>query len=88
MGSPILIVTDRCERVNRVSIPNNTMMIANNMFAIKITLLTDRLAKIPGLLLSSKLEASTSSHDRHQLANDYSTVDLIAPVPPYDDPLY
>jgi hypothetical protein len=65
------------------------MMIVNNMFITKITLLTDRIAKIPKLLLGSKnFKASTSSHDRHQLANDRSTVDLIDTVPPYDDPLY
>ncbi len=59
------------------------MMIVNNMFIIKITLLTDQIAKISELLLwSKKFKASTSPHDRHQLANDRSTVDLIDTVPP------
>lgn len=64
------------------------MMIVNNMFVTIITLLTDRLAKISGLLLRSKFTASMSAHDRHQLASDYSAVDQIDAVPPYDDPLY
>lgn len=85
---PIRIVTHRYGRVNRVSIRNNTIMIINNMFATKITLLTDRIAKISGLLLRSKFKASMSSCDRHQLAIDYSTVEEIDAVPPYDDPLY
>ncbi|PSB58132.1 hypothetical protein C7B77_05950 [Chamaesiphon polymorphus CCALA 037] len=64
-------------------------MIVNNMFVTKITLLTDRIAKISELLRwSKKFKSSMSAHDRHQLANDCSTVDLIEPVPPYDDPLY
>lgn len=64
-------------------------MIVNNMFVTKVTLLTDRVAKISALLLwSNKFKASMSSHDRHQLSNDYSTVDQIDTVPPYDDPLY
>ena len=64
-------------------------MIVNNMFVTRITLLTDRIAKIPELLLwSKKFKASMSAHDRHQIANDCSTVDLIDTVPPYDDPLY
>jgi hypothetical protein len=64
-------------------------MIVNNMFVTRITLLTDRIAKISELLLwSKKFKASTLAHDRHQLANDRSTVDLIDTVPPYDDPLY
>ena len=64
-------------------------MIVNNIFVTIITFLTDRIAKIPELLLwSKKFKASMSDHDRHQLANDCSTVDLIDTVPPYDDPLY
>ena len=59
------------------------------MFVTKITFLTDRIAKIPELLLwSKKFKASMSTHGCHQPANDLSTVDLIDPVPPYDDPLY
>ena len=65
------------------------MMIVNNMFITKVTLLTDRVAKISALLLwSKKSKSSMSAHERHQLANDCSTVNLIDPVPPYDDPLY
>jgi len=71
-----------------VSISNNTMMIVNNMFVTKITLLTDRIAKIPRFLRWSKSKASISSHDRQQLASDYSAIDEIDTVPPYDDPLY
>ncbi|WP_232432235.1 hypothetical protein [Chamaesiphon minutus] len=58
------------------------------MFATKLTLLTDRIAKIPGLRVWSKFKSSMSAHDRHQLANHYSTVEEIDDVPPYDDPLY
>lgn len=64
------------------------MMIYNNMLITKITLLTDRMAKIPGLLLWSKSKASMSDRDLHQLVSDYSNVDQIDVVPPYDDPLY
>ncbi|WP_373544612.1 hypothetical protein [Chamaesiphon sp.] len=59
------------------------------MFVTKITFLTDRIAKIPELLLwSKKFKVSMSAHGCHQPANDCSIVDLIDPVPPYDDPLY
>ena len=59
------------------------------MFVIKNTLSTDRIAKIPELLLwSKKFKASMSAYGCHQPANDLSTVDLIDAVPPYDDPLY
>ncbi len=64
------------------------MMIVNNMFATKIILLTDRIAKISGLLRWSKSKASMSSGDRQQLAIGYATVDDIDTIPPYDDPLY
>ena len=64
------------------------MMIVNNMFATKIILLTDRMAKISGLLRWSKSKTSMSDRDRHQLAMDYATVDDIDTISPYDDPLY